>query len=289
MGAMSLSSHQLDAFQTTASLASFSKAARALGLTQSALSQRILNLEAELGVTLLLREPTGVRPTDAGQRLLEYCQRRGGLEAEFLRAIQSEGKEAIGGPLRIATFSTLGRSVLLPMIAELVASHPKLQVDLRVAEVRDLADELLRGRVDYLLTSLPISRQGIENEKLGMEENVWVRSTKKRARRGVFLDHDADDPTCAEFFRLQGQKSPVLERNFLDEIYAILDGVRMGLGEAIVPKHLVKDLSGIEIVPGKKPLLVPVYLSFYKQDYYTKIQELVLDLLRREVSRALSL
>ncbi|MEY9873623.1 DNA-binding transcriptional LysR family regulator [Streptacidiphilus sp. MAP12-33] len=62
---------QLRTFVTVARLASFSAAARALGYTQSAVSQQIAALEQELRAPLLLRRP--VAPTEAGERLLEHA------------------------------------------------------------------------------------------------------------------------------------------------------------------------------------------------------------------------
>ncbi len=63
--------HLLRTYVTVARLASFSEAARALGYTQSAVSQHIAALEADLGLPLLTRRP--VAPTPAGARLLEHA------------------------------------------------------------------------------------------------------------------------------------------------------------------------------------------------------------------------
>lgn len=62
---------QLRTFVTVARLGSFSEAARELGYTQSAVSQQIAALEADLGTALLHRRPVG--PTGAGERLLEHA------------------------------------------------------------------------------------------------------------------------------------------------------------------------------------------------------------------------
>ncbi|SEC19927.1 LysR family transcriptional regulator [Streptomyces sp. TLI_105] len=63
--------HLLRTYVTVARLASFSEAARDLGYTQSAVSQHIASLEADLGLPLLTRRP--VAPTPAGERLLEHA------------------------------------------------------------------------------------------------------------------------------------------------------------------------------------------------------------------------
>ncbi|MFM6929076.1 MAG: LysR family transcriptional regulator, partial [Bdellovibrio sp.] len=118
--AMSLSSIQLDAFIAVAKVQSFSGAAKILNITQSALSQRILNLEAEIGSTLFIREPMGIRVTELGQRLLRYCQMKDSLEAEFMSDIGlSKGKE-LGGLIKIGGFSTVVRSVLIPSVQSIL-------------------------------------------------------------------------------------------------------------------------------------------------------------------------
>ncbi|MFM8314231.1 MAG: LysR family transcriptional regulator, partial [Deltaproteobacteria bacterium] len=71
---MSISSSQLDAFFACSQTGNFTKAAKLLHLTQSALSQRILNLEGELQTTLFIRERNGIRLTSAGRELVQYCR-----------------------------------------------------------------------------------------------------------------------------------------------------------------------------------------------------------------------
>lgn len=280
---MSLSSLQLDAFRAVTRQKSFSAAAKSLSLTQSALSQRVLKLEDELGATLFVREPAGIRLTDLGEKLLRYCESKERLEEEFL----ASGPDEIRGSLRVGSFSTLTQSVLLPIIAELVKEHPGIQLELVNGEMRELPAMLSSGRVDFLFSGSPIEKQGVESVLLGHEENVLVRPSQGKYR-DAYLDHDPEDNTTLEFFRLQGKKLPALHRSYLDEIYTILDGVKLGLGQAVAPLHIVKGRKGIEIAPGYKPLRSPVYLSHYGQAYYTRLQKIALGRFRAEVPRSLS-
>src|SRR5438132_5223639 len=64
----------LDTFSRAAELSSFTAAARALGLTQAAVSQRVQALEKVLGTSLFIRQGGGVLLTEAGQKLYEYAQ-----------------------------------------------------------------------------------------------------------------------------------------------------------------------------------------------------------------------
>src|SRR4051812_16084592 len=123
---MKLSSLQLEAFFETAKLGSFSRAAAHLGITQSALSQRVANLEGELQVTLLIRDPGGPILTGAGERLLRYCQVNNSLEQEILGQLKAEG---FSGVVRIAAFSSVLRSVIIPSLAPFLRAHRGVQCE----------------------------------------------------------------------------------------------------------------------------------------------------------------
>lgn len=81
---MELNSSQLTAFAAVAKLLNFTKAADSLNITQSALSQRIAKLEDELCTTLLVRDRSLIRLTEAGEQVLRYYQRLEAAEADYI-------------------------------------------------------------------------------------------------------------------------------------------------------------------------------------------------------------
>ncbi|RDI37149.1 LysR family transcriptional regulator [Aquicella lusitana] len=271
----SLSSLQLDAFIAVARENSFSRAANKLHISQSALSQRILNLEQLLGSTLIIRESTGIRLTELGSRLLRYCQLKESLEADFLANIQTPRTEKLSGIIRIAGFSTITQSVLVPVLGELIQKHPALQIELMCKELRELPNLLESGQADFIFMTRPIDKQGIENILLGHEEYVLIQPQGKKFREDVYLDHDEEDTTTTAFFKIQNKPPERWQRSYLDDIYLIITGVQEGLGRAVVPFHIAGKLNGIEIVSGKKPLPLPVYLLHYSQSFYTRLQQCV--------------
>src|SRR3954466_14737148 len=102
-------------FRAVARERSFSAAARALALTQPAVSQRVAALETQVGARLLDREPGGLRLTRAGEVLLAHADvvaERLGLAATQIRQL----KTAEGARLRIGAFS----SALAGLVPELV-------------------------------------------------------------------------------------------------------------------------------------------------------------------------
>jgi len=267
---MKLSSIQLEAFLAVARQLHFSKAAATLHITQSALSQRIQNLEDTLGLSLFLRAKSGVTLTDPGNQLLRFCQAQEGLERELLDELTEKGD--LGGVLRVAGYSSVTRSLLLPRLAPLLKAHPRVQLSLQQRELRDLPGLLERGEADLIVLDSELDRAGVATAKIAEEELVLIEPATGTAP-DVYLDHDPEDLTTVQFLKRQGQKSLAkLKRSYLDDIYGILDGVALGLGRAVVSRHLVTD-PRVRIVLMPKPVCTPVYLHWHEQPYYPRLHQ----------------
>lgn len=285
---MSLSSLYLDAFNEVSQCKSFSKAALRLNITQSALSQRVLNLEQEIGSSLFIRDPAGLRLTDLGQRLLRYCHSKSMLESEFMDSLKAEDKGHLHGIVRVGAFSTVDRSVVLPIFNEFIRKYPGVHLHLRSQELRQLPGMLFSGAIDLVVNAQPIEKQGIENHKLGDEEYVLIQSAGKFSRDEIYLDYDEEDQTTVDFFKSQTKKSKVkLVQNFMNDIYFIIDAVRAGIGRAVVPLHLIRDAKGIEIVKGYQSMKMPVYLSYYTQAFYTELQKEAIEAIKEGAAEQL--
>lgn len=284
---MSLSSLYLDAFAEVARQGSFSKAARKLNVTQSALSQRVLNLEQELGSSLFIRDPSGVRLTELGQRLLRYCHSKSLLESELMETLKPQNADGLTGVVRVAGFSTVMRSVVLPLLAGFVKKNAQVSVELRSAELRDLPGMLFSGSADLILNTQPISKQGVENHAIGFEEYVLVQSSNRGGRTDVYLDQDEEDTFTYDFLKLQSRKPGPIKRDFVGDIYAIIDGVRLGMGRGVVPLHILKETKGLEPIKGHVSMKVPVYLSYYSQAFFTDLQRSVTQVILSEAAARL--
>lgn len=282
-----LPSHQLEAFWAVAETKSFSRAAERLHVTQPALSQRIAGLEGGLERKLFVRGAGGVRLTDAGARLLRYCQTQRALEAEMLSDLAADAGVGLGGAIRVVGFSSVVRSCVVPAMAEVFRANPRLSVELMVREMDDVADVFSRGAAEMALIDRAIERPDVEHELVGHEELVLVESTKHRTRDDVYLDHDPRDPTTLTFLRRGGKRATHVARSFFADIYGILDGVANGYGRAVVSKHLASDRKDLRIVPGQKPTRSPVYLCWFRQPAYTRAHESVRAALAEGVARAL--
>lgn len=123
---------------------SFAGAARELGLTPSAVAKSVARLEADLGVRLLHRTTRQVTLTSDGHALYERC-RRIVDEIESLRAEAQAARAEPSGILRLNAPTTFGKKVLVPLLAQLVARFPQLELDLTLS---DRYEDIVRGGFD---------------------------------------------------------------------------------------------------------------------------------------------
>jgi DNA-binding transcriptional LysR family regulator len=129
---------------------SFSLAADALGYTQSAVSQAVARLEAELGAPLVVRDRRGARATPAGETLLAHAA------AIFSRVTAAEEDvRAVlglrGGRLRMVVFPSAGSSLMPEAIATFRRRHPQVQLSLAEGEPELIVPRLRAGEVDLAL------------------------------------------------------------------------------------------------------------------------------------------
>jgi len=121
--------NNLSAFLAVARDRSFTKAAAKLGVSQSALSHTIRELEARLGVRLLTRTTRSVSLTEAGERLFYGVGPRvDEIEAEL--AAIGELREKPAGTIRITATENAADSILLPKLAPLLRDYPDIKIEI---------------------------------------------------------------------------------------------------------------------------------------------------------------
>ena len=112
----------LQAFVAVARERSFTRAAKKLGISQSALSHTMRDLEVRLGVRLLSRTTRSVSPTEAGERLLDNIGPRfDEIEVEVAAVSELRGKPA--GTVRITATEYAADAIMLPKLAKLLRAY----------------------------------------------------------------------------------------------------------------------------------------------------------------------
>jgi DNA-binding transcriptional LysR family regulator len=262
----------------------FTRAAEQLHITQSALSQRVMNLEQEIETTLFIRDRAGLRLTEAGLELVKYCRCKASLEEECLARLKGQG---LAGIVRIGGFSSVMSSVILPSLAGLFKENPNLKLQMIIDEFDQLPQRLRQGEIDYMVLAQREQREDLERIALGQEQNVLVQKRKYKGP-DIYLDHDESDDVTLQYLKLHGRRGTKIERRYLDNVEGLLAGVRLGLGRAVLPKHLIGRDSDLEIVHPSKVLEIPVYLYFYSQPYYSKLHSKIVESITRHASEWLA-
>jgi len=173
---------QLQAFLAVARLRSFSRAARELGVTRSATSQAVRQLEDALQVPLLIRTTRSVALTDAGRRLAEEA---GPGVSQVLTALtQASTKPGeTSGKLRLTTPQMAVSSVITPVVPTFRARHPGVEVDV-VVEDR-FVDIVAEGYDAGVRLSESIERDMIQVRLTGAFRFVVVAAPEYLERHGL--------------------------------------------------------------------------------------------------------
>jgi len=153
---------ELEIFRTVMTAGSATRAARLLGLSQSAVSQSLQRLEKRAGLALFHRAAGKLQPTREAAALLVEVQRHYvGLDLieHRLRTLSQLG----AGRVRIASFPGPGVAFLPRVLGELAAECEHGMVSLQIMGSQDVRDRVLRGEADFGLVSDDVSVSGLEH------------------------------------------------------------------------------------------------------------------------------
>ena len=148
---------------------SMGKAAKALGISQPALSLSMEGLEAELGTKLLVRRSTGVEPTEKGEALIRHARQvlecLAAVEEEFLR-----GGQGGRGVMHFGCLPTLAGSVVPQAIRRWQSSFPELSLQVTERPQNELLWGLLRRDFDFAIGVIDV-----DNQVYGLRQRVLFR------------------------------------------------------------------------------------------------------------------
>ncbi|MDO6580978.1 LysR family transcriptional regulator [Photobacterium sp. 2_MG-2023] len=160
---------------------SFTVAATQLGITQSGISRAISRLEAQLGVKLLHRNTRSLSLTADGELFLFRVRPLISGLSDAQHEMQHHGN-APKGTLKVSAPSAFGRAILIPIVSELLESHPQLNIELVLTDrIVDIIDE----GFDAVIRSGPVADARVIARRLSPANWVTVASAKYLARHGV--------------------------------------------------------------------------------------------------------
>jgi DNA-binding transcriptional LysR family regulator len=262
------------AFSETAKRGSFAAASREIGSDPSTLAKSVSRLEASLGLRLFHRTTRQVRLTPDGERLFERCQR---LLSEF-EALQAEASGVHAEPsgvLRIDMPIVFGRKVVLPVLARLLSSHPRLHLDARFS---DALVDIVRDGIDVAIRVGTLQDSTLVARRIASQHMLMCASPDYVARLGEprrIEDLGRHHPIV---FRMPssgrdrpwqlsvGGKGVVLQpaaRLRFSDGEAMVAAACMGLGIAQLPNYMVDDVLAagrlVEVLPKLRPAPLPIH------------------------------
>jgi DNA-binding transcriptional LysR family regulator len=174
-----LNLHLLRLFTAVAQHGSFSRAATALHLSQPAVSKGIREFEAQVGTALLTRGVGGVRPTEAGELLMNRAQSLFAMERtaeEELAAFRGLHR----GTLSIGASTTIATYLLPPILGAFAKRYPAIELRLTSANTRRIAEATLTHELDVALVEGPTHEFNLVAQPWRSEEMVLIAAPKHR-------------------------------------------------------------------------------------------------------------
>ncbi|MCT2345830.1 LysR family transcriptional regulator [Bacillales bacterium AN1005] len=256
-----MESHELKIFKHVAELQSVSKAAEKLGYVQPNVSQRIKNLENELGVRLFMRNNRGVTLTEEGKKLLEYTN-------EILQLID-EAKTAVNPnkwrePLKIGASQTISAVKIPHLLSSFLKEYNNIDVKVRTNNNLMLEEMLFYGEVDGIFVN---SSKNITNCDIiySYFEKIVLITPKLNpfdinSSYTLIVNSDVNCIYRKQLLELSKESnfhsSNIIE---FDSLESIIQAVHDGLGISIIPADIAENRKGTkEIIFTELPKRIQV-------------------------------
>jgi LysR family transcriptional regulator, chromosome initiation inhibitor len=244
---MSLLSPQLEAFMAVVKHKTVHAAATSLHLTQTAVTQRIKNLEAKLSTTLFIRKRTGMILTQEAETLLHYCQSTKDIEDKTLAKIKGGGEAEIIH-LSISGPSSLMHSRIVPSCMPIMKKYPKLLINFQIDDIEQRHKYLKSGECDLAIIQKEDLAQEFKSKTLQTEQYVLVCSHKwkHRALKDIIkneriIDFDPSDQLTFNYLKAHGLfEFAQHERYFVNRTQIMASLISNGFGYSLLTMEFVR-------------------------------------------------
>jgi DNA-binding transcriptional LysR family regulator len=252
-------------FRDIAQSRSVSKGARQNGISQSAASQHLQDLEEQLGLPLLDRGSRPLLVTDAGKLYLEMCRDLLRRRDEFQAALERM-KTEVEGTVRVASIYSVGLSEMSQLEQEFSRRYPEAHLDVEYLRPEKVYEAVVTDRADLGLLSYPEATKEVTVLPWRQEEMVVAASPyhalaeKSEVRpedlEGLdFVGFDEDLPIRRDIDRfLREHHVEVNLTLHFDNLQMIKEAVAHGEGVSIMPARIMEE----EVKQGR---LVPIPIS----------------------------
>jgi LysR family transcriptional regulator (chromosome initiation inhibitor) len=294
----------LEALAAIVEEGSFERAAQSLSITQSAVSQRLRALEAQVGTVLVVRSRP-LKPTSAGYLLLKHAKQVRLLHADLERDLRELAPGGIGTAqqderISIAVNADSIATWALPALNTLARQRLALEI---ITDDQDFTHEWLReGHVLGCVTTLKQALRGCKVLPLGAMDYVAVAQseyarahlpqglTAHNFRDAPFVAFNRKDDMQADFVgKAFGLKRVSLHQLFVPSSEGQVRAVLAGWGVSVVPELLVRGLIAqgelVNVAPAAR---VPVQLYWHCWNLESAVLDQLTTALTRAATQALT-
>lgn len=257
----------------------FERAAQRLSITQSAVSQRLRALEAQVGTVLIVRSRP-LKPTSAGRLLLKHTKQMRLLRADLERDLKELAPSSTGGAreeerISIAINADSIATWALPALNDLARQGLPMEI---ITDDQDFTQEWLReGQVLGCVTTLKQALRGCKVVPLGAMRYIAVAQpgfakerfpqglTQHNFREAPFIAFNRKDDMQAEFMsKCFGLKRVTLNQLFVPSSEGQVRAVLAGWGVSVVPELLARGLLAQgELVNVTPSCSLPIQLYWH--------------------------
>ena len=251
-----LSLHQLRCFLATYEHGSLTGAAEELGYAQPSVSEQVRLLERSVGSSLFRRVGRGVVPTTVAETLRPHAERTLAAADEAMRVARS-ATALETGTIRVGMFGTARLYASAGLVADVLARHPGVRVELVGQNSSDVLEDLRRGRLEAAMIAVPqISSEGMEITPVARDELVDVSTHPDRlespvtaarlARAELVMPETtwrAVDSTRIVLRRMlhEAGRNPQT-RIEVEDVETAVELVGLGLADTVIPKGAATQL-----------------------------------------------
>lgn len=221
---------QMSAFVETLRHASFASAAKALSLSPSAVSRRVLSLERRLGTRLLYRSTRHLKPTEAGELYFAECTRLL-AELEDVDGVLSDKEGGPHGRLRMTVPDAFGRLCMLKVLPQFLKQYPGVDIDL---ELSDTYTNLVREGMDLAVRIGELTDSSLVARRLATSRRMLCASPDYLRERGEpTVPQELENHSCLGFSLLVSNNIWPLSRGQETVRVAVKGRMRANHAEAL--------------------------------------------------------
>jgi DNA-binding transcriptional LysR family regulator len=238
---------QLESFIAIAKHKSVHAAARATHISQTAMTQRILNLEKRLQTTLFIRTPHGMQLTGEGERLLRYSHTVVNFSQETISELMYSGINTIQR-VKISGPSSIMISRTIPNCAVLMKKFPQLYISFDVNDTNEVVDSLRAGESQFSIVEPEEVTRDMKSKRLLAEEYLLVCAShwKKRKLTDILqseriIDFDESDQMTVSYLKkFDLFDDAQADRLFVNRTESLLTMLIEGYGYGVLTKEFSK-------------------------------------------------